>query len=156
MNLLSKPGHKNILPIIDYMQDSDFIYIVMPYLGGGDLFSKVKERQECGLSEDDARRYFRQIVGGLLYMKEHCLVHGDLSTENFVMDSDGSNVSIIDFGMCLRIPERNNQDQPVKIVQANRGKLSFIPPEVYYQKPSDGYSSDVWSLSICLYIMLVG
>jgi len=45
---------------------------------GGDMFSKVEERAK-GLEEEEARGYFRQMVKGLLFMKQTSgLAHRDV------------------------------------------------------------------------------
>lgn len=74
MKLLSGPGQENILGLLDYMQDREYLYVVMPYLPGKDLFHKMKSRTK-GLSQQRTRRIMREVVDGLLYMKKHRIAH---------------------------------------------------------------------------------
>lgn len=37
------PNHPHITPLLACMQDLHFVYLVFPYLAGGDLFSKVSQ-----------------------------------------------------------------------------------------------------------------
>ncbi len=39
------------------------------------------------LKEEEARKFFRQVVSGLEYMHAHLVVHRDLKPENIVLDA---------------------------------------------------------------------
>jgi len=166
--------HQGVIELLDFMEDGDFWYLVMPYFCGGDMFSRIEEGGK--MSEEGASRCLRQICEGLLSMKEGSgLAHHDVSLENLVCDGQG-NVRIIDFGMCLHMPpitppsssssssssspsifNNNNKQQPLLAPpRVCMGKPSFLAPEVVSEVAADPYSSDVWSLGICLYIMLTG
>lgn len=59
--------HPNVLGSSEVLQDSDYLYSVMPYCRDGDLFGVVvqyAERNggEAGMSEPVARYWFRQIL----------------------------------------------------------------------------------------------
>jgi serine/threonine protein kinase len=45
------------------------------------------------LTEEQARGFFRQILGGLEYMHSHLIIHRDLKPENIVLDAH-SNIKI--------------------------------------------------------------
>jgi len=78
MHLLMKyPPHPNVIRIQEVMQDDDFLYLILPYLSGGDLFAAVENTQYKGLPMDKATKYFAQIVevrrrqGGLIGLKDY-------------------------------------------------------------------------------------
>jgi serine/threonine protein kinase len=57
----------NVLGSEEVLQDDDFLYSVMPYANGGDLFGYVVRDAELrggegGMSEPVARYWFRQIL----------------------------------------------------------------------------------------------
>ena len=57
----------HVLGPIEFLQDSDCLYIVMPYCAGGDLFGVVvkyaeESNGEMGMPEPIARYWFRQIL----------------------------------------------------------------------------------------------
>lgn len=61
-------GHENVLGSSEVLQDSDFLYSVMPYCRDGDLFGIVVKYAEesggdIGMPEPVARYWFRQILG---------------------------------------------------------------------------------------------
>ena len=44
------------------MANDDFLFIVMPYCSGGDLFSRVASQPELRLGEDESRYWFNHIL----------------------------------------------------------------------------------------------
>jgi len=124
-----------------------------------------------------------QIVQGLCHMKNvGRLAHHDLSLENIGLDGDDQ-IRILDLGMCLKVPqectepldddddndgdgvddqEHHHADGTTSATtiyltpQPSRGKPSLVAPEVVRRDPYDPFAADIWSLSICLVIMLTG
>jgi serine/threonine protein kinase len=60
--------HKNVVEVYDVISDDDFIYIIMEYLSGGELFDKIKEKGR--LEEHIAKRWFREIVEAVKYIHD--------------------------------------------------------------------------------------
>src|SRR5512139_2887839 len=54
-------NHPNILPIIDYGQSDDLIYIVMKYVGGGTLADRLKHAIDLATTT----RLITQLAGAL-------------------------------------------------------------------------------------------
>ena len=60
-------SHAHVLGSSEVLQDGDFLYSIMPYCSGGDLFGVVvqfaeESGSECGMPEPVARYWFRQIL----------------------------------------------------------------------------------------------
>jgi serine/threonine protein kinase len=72
----SVPAGSQVCPVVDYLQDATHFYLVMPYLEGGDLFERVSASASAGLPAPEARRYFRQVLSGLLDLKRRGIAHG--------------------------------------------------------------------------------
>jgi len=72
--------------------------LVLEYVNGGELFDLLLENG--ALSEEEARKMFRQIISAIEYMHKHLIIHRDLKPENILLDSD-RNVKITD--LVLRI-----------------------------------------------------
>ena len=105
--------HPNVLGSTEVLQDNEYLYSIMPYCRGGDLFgivlSAAEERQANeelegagGMMEPVARYWFRQLLFGLHYLQEKGICHRDLSLENILVDVN--HCLVIDMGMCLRVP----------------------------------------------------
>lgn len=105
--LLQHPPHPHVINLLDCMQDGQLVYLVLPYLSGGDLFTKVRAAGDQCLPKPEVRRYFHHMVEGLLFMKQACrLAHRDVSLENVMLTGDQpADAKIIDLGLAVRVPE---------------------------------------------------
>lgn len=103
---------------------------------------------------------------GLLHLQRMGVSHRDISLENVLIDQM-SNLVIIDFGMCLRVPFGANDGSIVDVTkgtlrrlmsfQGQCGKPNYMSPEVVLNmEPFDGFAADLWACGIILFIMLVG
>mmetsp|Transcript_19890 Transcript_19890/g.24553 ORF Transcript_19890/g.24553 Transcript_19890/m.24553 type:complete len:415 (+) Transcript_19890:420-1664(+) len=164
--------HPHVLRVMEVLQDDDFLYSVMPYCSGGDLFGLVveyaeDEGREGGMSEPMARYWFRQILSGLHYLQSRGICHRDLSLENILVDHENS--LIIDMGMCLRVPYNSSSSSTSTTDVSNGtvrrlmrhqgtcGKHNYMSPEIFKNtEPFDGFGIDLWAAGVILYIMLTG
>jgi Ca2+-binding EF-hand superfamily protein len=141
--------HPNLIRLLDVFENTDYIYIVMEIMEGGDLFSYL-EKKHFRLPEITAARLVHSLAAGLYYLHNFGIVHRDLKPENVLMVSkaEDSDVKIMDFGLSKMIG-------PSQLCTEPFGTLSYVSPEVLQQKPY-GKGVDVWSLGVLAYLMLVG
>jgi serine/threonine protein kinase len=144
-----------VVDMIECAKDDHYTYIVMSYLSGGDLFSRVEDT--CGLDEDTVRGYFKSIVSTLMMMQQQCgLAHHDISLDNIMLDASGA-VHLIDLGMSIKMPGEKPGEMVTALTTPHLygGKSSYIAPELARMRSVvDVYAADVWSLGVCLYNML--
>ncbi|KAL3777795.1 hypothetical protein HJC23_003568 [Cyclotella cryptica] len=170
--------HPNVLGSSEVLQDNEYLYSVMPFCRGGDLFGIVlaaaEERQANeelegagGMSEPVARYWFRQLLFGLHYLQSKGICHRDLSLENILVDVN--HCLVIDMGMCLRVPYYCPWE-PGRAVDVTQGtvrrlitpmgtcgKKNYMSPEIFANKTNfDGFAVDLWSAGVILYIMVTG
>lgn len=62
--------------------------LVMEFAAGGELYDYLSERKV--LSEEEARRVFRQISTAVYYCHKHKICHRDLKLENILLDENGN------------------------------------------------------------------
>lgn len=62
--------------------------LVMEYAAGGELYDYLSERKV--LTEEEARRIFRQIATACYYCHKHKICHRDLKLENILLDENGN------------------------------------------------------------------
>ncbi|RUP49850.1 kinase-like domain-containing protein [Jimgerdemannia flammicorona] len=143
---LQRFQHENIVEVYDVFQDDDFVWIVMEYLEGGELFERIKDGKS--LEESEARKWFGEIMEAVRYMHKHHLVHRDLKPENILLDREG-HIRICDFGFgkfCRR----------GQLLDTYCGSPYYAAPEMVTSTPYLGPAADIWSCGVILYVMLSG
>ncbi|KAJ0110463.1 hypothetical protein Patl1_00675 [Pistacia atlantica] len=88
--------HPNVIKIIEVMASKTKIFIVLEFIDGGELFDKIAKNGR--LKEDEARRYFQQLINAVDYCHSRGVYHRDLKPENLLLDSYGV-LKISDFGL---------------------------------------------------------
>ena len=96
------------------------IFMVMEYVSGGELFDYIVKHGK--LKEEDARRFFQQIISGVDYCHRHNVVHRDLKPENLLLDQ-ALNVKIADFGL-------SNMMTDGEFLRTSCGSPNYAAPEV--------------------------
>lgn len=139
-------NHPNVLRLYDVWETSKSLYLILEYVEGGELFDLLVERGP--LSEDEAVRYFRQIMMGASYCHALGICHRDLKPENLLLDHN-LNVKLADFGMAAL----ENND---RLLETSCGSPHYAAPEIVSGKHYHGFESDVWSCGVILFALLTG
>eukprot|EP01121_Diplochlamys_sp_Union-15-3_P005295 TRINITY_DN1562_c0_g1_i1.p1 TRINITY_DN1562_c0_g1~~TRINITY_DN1562_c0_g1_i1.p1 ORF type:complete len:325 (-),score=33.70 TRINITY_DN1562_c0_g1_i1:6-980(-) len=143
-DILRLLNNENIIKLLGVKQTENFMFLILEYVGGGDLSSYIE--QYGRLEEGRARRYFKQIIDAVDHCHETRVVHHDIKLENILISENRKYIRLVDFGMATRVCEDARLTNYV-------GSPLFMSPEVFSLQPHDG-AVDVWSLGVCLYKML--
>ena len=119
--------------------------MVLEY-AGGELFDYIVQHGK--MKEDEARRFFQQMLCAVEYCHRHKIVHRDLKPENLLLD-ENLNVKIADFGLSNIMTDGN-------FLKTSCGSPNYAAPEVINGKLYAGPEVDVWSCGVILYVLLVG
>ncbi|KAI5064254.1 hypothetical protein GOP47_0020924 [Adiantum capillus-veneris] len=138
--------HTHIIRLYEVIETETDIYFVMEYVNSGELFDHIVEKGR--LSEDEARRFFQQIISGVEYCHRNMVVHRDLKPENLLLDST-LDVKIADFGL-------SNVMHDGHFLKTSCGSPNYAAPEVISGKLYAGPEVDVWSCGVILYALLCG
>ncbi|KAI9269640.1 kinase-like domain-containing protein [Helicostylum pulchrum] len=139
--------HPHLIDLRQVLQDTQYVYFVMEYLEGGELFHVLAERGR--LHESEARHLFIQLVTALTWCHAHQISHRDLKPENILLDKEKKNLKIADFGMAAM--------QPLNaLLRTSCGSPHYASPEIVRGKRYDGTATDVWSCGAILYAMMTG
>lgn len=146
--------HVHVMGQIECCGDNDNIYSVMDFSDGMELFDYVD--QNGPLNEETAKRIFHQILLGTQRIHSMDIGHRDMSLENVMVSRSGV-ARIIDFGMSLRLPRREDGSLLNIRPQGACGKKNYVSPEVIANRaPFNPQLSDIWALGVKLFIMLTG
>ncbi|KAK9464410.1 kinase-like domain-containing protein [Lipomyces arxii] len=137
--------HPHIIKLYDVIKSKDEIIMVIEF-AGKELFDYIVQRGK--MPEDEARRFFQQIIGAVEYCHRHKIVHRDLKPENLLLD-ENLNVKIADFGLSNIMTDGN-------FLKTSCGSPNYAAPEVISGKLYAGPEVDVWSCGVILYVMLCG
>lgn len=105
--------HPNIIRLLDVFENPEFIYIVLEYMEGGDLFSYL-EKREFRITEDRARSIAHEIAAAIYYIHSYGIAHRDLKLENIMMlnDKDDSPLKLVDFGLSRILGPNETSKEP--------------------------------------------
>lgn len=138
--------HPHIIKLYQVISTPTDIFMVMEYVSGGELFEYIVKHGR--LVEDEARRFFQQIVSGVDYCHRHMVVHRDLKPENLLLDHN-LNVKIADFGL-------SNMMMDGEFLRTSCGSPNYASPEIISGRLYAGPEIDIWSCGVILYALLCG
>ncbi|OWZ63057.1 hypothetical protein AYX15_04874 [Cryptococcus neoformans] len=141
-------GHPNICKLVDFFEDKEFYYLVMPCFGNGmDLFDRV-ESQPSGLESFEVRSLIGQLSDAVQFLHANGIVHRDIKDENVILDGSG-HCQLIDFGSAAHW-------RPGKKWDTFSGTLHYASPEILRGEMYGGKEQDIWALGVVTYVLLVG
>ncbi|XP_038974633.1 CBL-interacting protein kinase 9 isoform X2 [Phoenix dactylifera] len=141
--------HPNVVQLYEVMASKTKIYIVLEFVDGGELFDKIVKHGR--LKEDEARRYFQQLLNAVDYCHSRGVYHRDLKPENLLLDSYG-NLKVSDFGLSAFAPQIREDG----LLHTACGTPNYVAPEVLNDKGYDGTASDIWSCGVILFVLMAG
>ncbi|KAK9821606.1 hypothetical protein WJX81_006021 [Elliptochloris bilobata] len=144
--------HPHVIGFKRCILTDKYLGIVMEYASGGNLFDHVSKGK--GLSEKDARWFFKQLMLALDYCHKMGVSNRDVKLENTLLESQLGRrpmLKLCDFGLSI------NEGQSVaKSMEV--GTPGYCAPELLMRTnlttSYDGKKADVWSSGVMLYTML--
>ncbi|MCC7430259.1 sigma 54-interacting transcriptional regulator [bacterium] len=133
----------NLVKVYDFaFTNEKQLYFTMDFIDGvhfNDFFSKAKKESQ--------NLVLKQITSVLQYLHSQNFIHGDLKTENILVNKSSGfySVKLIDFGL-------SNFKFKVRI----SGTLDYLLPEEIEKKPFAPYEKDFYAFGILLYKSVFG
>jgi serine/threonine protein kinase len=141
--------HEHIVQLREVLQTAKHIYIVLELVTGGELFDRIVQAKR--FDENTGRKYFQQLIFGVYYCHQQGIAHRDLKPENLLLDAQ-DRLKISDFGLS----NLQRQGSEGMLLQTVCGTPNYVAPEVLKEKGYNGFSADVWSCGVILFVMLAG
>jgi serine/threonine-protein kinase len=141
-------SHPNIVTVHDFGIDSGRLFIVMEFVPGTNLNSKLQTRGRFTITE--ALPILLQTCAGVGYAHRAGLVHCDIKPHNFLITPD-NRVKVTDFGIARALASIH----PGEKTDVVWGSPQYFSPEQAAGDPPSP-ASDVYSLGVVMYYMLTG
>ena len=140
--------HPRIVHIYDAGQQKGVYYIVMQFVPGESLASRLRREQRLEASE--ALRIFKEVAEGIQHAHSTGIVHRDIKPDNILLGNDGG-VKVVDFGLACMVEGDPNLSRTGTVL----GSPNFMSPEQATGQRVDK-RTDIYSLGATLYHMLTG
>uniref|UniRef100_A0AAY4B0A0 Protein kinase cGMP-dependent 3 n=2 Tax=Denticeps clupeoides TaxID=299321 RepID=A0AAY4B0A0_9TELE len=126
-------------------KDSSYIYMVMEFCSGGEIWSKLKE---MGRFEEPVAVFCTAcVVEAYAYLHKKSIIYRDLKPENLVLDHRGY-VKLVDFGFAKELAKGSK-------TYSFCGTPEYMAPEIIQNQGHD-FAADFWALGVLAYELLVG
>jgi eukaryotic-like serine/threonine-protein kinase len=149
--LLTSLEHPCIPTIYDYFYDEKAgrFYLVMKYISGGDLASRLRSAAAGRLDERTVADWGMQVADVLEYLhsRPKPIIYRDLKPANLMIDGNTSRIMLIDFGIARWVKQ---EEKGVTAV----GTMGYAPPELFGGRVEP--RSDVYSLGATMFHLLTG
>jgi CRP-like cAMP-binding protein len=146
--MLNKMKHPFLINLFRTYQDKYYIYMLLEFVQGGELFSLMHEVEDrdSPLPEDQARFYAFCLADVLAYLHRGKYLYRDCKPENCMIDSQGY-LKLIDFGFCKYLLA----EKTYTLV----GTPGYLSPELV-TSVGHNWGVDHWALGILIYEMVSG
>ncbi|KAI0694217.1 kinase-like domain-containing protein [Cytidiella melzeri] len=144
--------HPNVVTMHCAFEDTVFVYIVLNYCPGGDLFARISVDKMFFRNDEMTKSVFLKILDAVAYCHEKRVFHRDLKPENILCSKDGSQVHVTDFGLCTS-GQVSTTWGCGSAPYMSPGMFKCLGKEAGYL-PYSNLTNDIWALGIILVNMV--
>ncbi|CAM0907553.1 unnamed protein product [Alopecurus aequalis] len=175
--------HPNVVRLHEVMGSKARIFIVLEYVTGGELHDIIVDRGS--LKDDEARKYFQQLINAVDYCHSRGVYHRDLKvlvsvnhsicwlcisnydqaeflkTDKLMFYVSQIENLLLDTAGNLKVSDFglsaiSEQVKADGLLHTTCGTPNYVAPEVIEDKGYDGAPADLWSCGVILFVMLAG
>uniref|UniRef100_A0ABI7Y9G4 Protein kinase domain-containing protein n=1 Tax=Felis catus TaxID=9685 RepID=A0ABI7Y9G4_FELCA len=152
VDLLRALKHVNIVAYLGTCLEENIVSIFMEFVPGGSISSIISRFGP--LPEMVFCKYTRQILQGVAYLHENCVVHRDIKGNNVMLMPTGI-IKLIDFGCAKRLAWAGINGTHSDMLKSMHGTPYWMAPEVINES-GYGRKSDIWSIGCTVFEMATG
>jgi eukaryotic-like serine/threonine-protein kinase len=153
----SRISHPNALSVTDFGEDeSGHVFLVMEFLSGKTLKQVIRDEGPLPLTR--VVDITRQIGDALNAAHAQGVVHRDLKSDNIMLvdTMSGDHAKVLDFGIAKIQESEGTPDPSLTAPNLVIGTPQYMSPEQCSQNSEIDARSDIYSLGVILFEMLVG
>ena len=147
--ILANLDHPNIVKILFASMQQTLPVMAMEFLQGEDLSTYIKKTGP--LPVEIVESFFLQILDAIAYAHEHSVLHRDIKPSNIFITTS-MRIKVLDFGIAKVIGLSFDSTG----TGLTMGTPAYMSPEQVKSDKSIDLRTDIYSLGITLYTMLVG
>ncbi len=143
--------HPNIVQMYDFNHDGDLYYMVMEFVVGETLQTRLKRLNSSKrrLSVREVISFTADICDAAYYAHQRGMIHRDIKPANIMLDVDGKAI-LMDFGIARMVGASQHT-----ATGAVLGTAMYMSPEQIQGLHTDA-RADIYSIGITLFEMLSG
>ncbi len=146
--VIAMTNHPNIVTLYGQGEWEKGLYIAMELIHGISLKQFIMQH---ALSMRRSLEIVLQVAYALLHLHSHGVIHRDLKPENILIDEEGE-VKVIDFGIAQLHEEKGKSESTSRFL----GTPNYMSPEQKTDPSSVTFATDIYSLGVILYELIVG
>jgi serine/threonine protein kinase/Flp pilus assembly protein TadD len=139
-------NHPNIATIHAIEEKDSQIFIVMEFINGPELKSRIDEGP---ITLEESLNIIEQIANGLAAAHHKGIIHRDIKSSNIMLTQSGQ-VKIMDFGLA-----KVKGSSQITKVGTTIGTAAYMSPEQAQGTKVDN-RADIWALGVIFYELLTG
>jgi len=157
---LKKMSGEDNFPIYydSYVTESGDVCINMSKVDGVNLVDICLNNV---LPENEIKYIFKNIAKAIIKLHNNDIAHRDIKLENIMYDREQKVVTIIDFGLAIKYkkykyPKLKYIFSKKKVIYTSEwcGSIEYAAPEILNMLSYNPEYADIWSLGVCLYVLL--
>ncbi|NXM18884.1 M3K19 kinase, partial [Ploceus nigricollis] len=152
VDLLKTLKHVNIVTYLGTCLEDNILSIFMEFVPGGSISSILNRFGP--LPEVVLCKYTKQILQGVAYLHDNCVVHRDIKGNNVMLMPTGV-IKLIDFGCARRLAWASLSGTRSELLRSVHGTPYWMAPEVISDS-GYGRKSDIWSVGCTVFEMATG
>lgn len=144
-NILLQGDHPFIVRLFRTFKDKKYLYFLMEFVQGGEMFQFLHHERSGYLDNETARFFVACVVDALDYLHMRRIIYRDLKPENLMIDLDGY-AKMVDFGFAKKLGGKTF---------TLCGTAQYLAPEILNGR-GYGKSVDYWCLGILIFELFTG